>query len=184
MKKKKQTTQYFLFFYLISFYCSESFADKFYLSQSQYALCTTAKCFPIPGQEGMALCNCKVEQGYSAGQEPGEPVKTTSEGYKFIKSRYYPIETYVKCSNSRPWAFCLDSPCLIDENDPSKAVCTCSIVQNQGDYILPSDTCDQSLCETGLYSSALTTQDDDIEAFLNKAEHAGKFPAAQKKLCK
>src|SRR5262245_32164979 len=65
---------------LLCLYCKESVADTFHLSQGTYALCTKAKCFPIPGQEGKALCHCTVEEGYSAGEKPGEKVKTISNG--------------------------------------------------------------------------------------------------------
>jgi len=141
--------------------------------------------FPIPGQIAMTLCHCKVENRNSVGQEPNPAVQATAEGYQLIKSRYYPVKIYVQCSNSRPWAFCLDSPYIIDKNDPSKAMCTCSVVQNQGPYIIPTDTCDKSLCEnTRIYSSALVTQNNGIEEFLKSTEGIGKFPAAQKKLCK
>lgn len=161
-----------------------SFAEKPFVCEGDYALCTTAECFPIPGHPERALCHCKTKTGYSAGYRPCQETKTTEEGYKEIKSRYYPIKSYVKCTNDRPWTSCLDSPCLVDAQDPSKAVCTCSLVKGKGDYVLPSDTCDKKKCDAGLWSSALVTNNDELESQLQEAIREGKFPAAQSKMCK
>ena len=138
---------------------------KPYICKSHYALCTTAKCSPIPGEPGMSLCYCKTETGYSAGEKPCEDVKITPQG-KLIKSRYYPIGTYVSCSNDREWANCLVSPCIIDEVDPSKAICACSVVKNQGPYVIVTDTCNKSGCETGLTSSATVKSNDELDAYI------------------
>jgi hypothetical protein len=70
-----------------------------------------------------------VKTGYSAGQEACQGVNDTSEG-KQIRSRYYPVKSYAACSNDQPWAWCLDKPCIIDENDPTKAACACTVVDD------------------------------------------------------
>lgn len=155
-----------------------------YICKSQYALCTTAKCSPIPGQAGLSLCFCKTETGYSVGEKPCKEAETTPEGYTAINSRYYPIGSYVSCSNARPWANCLDSPCIIDPSDPSKAVCTCPIVKDQGPYIIVSDTCNKSGCESGLTSSATVKSGDELDAYIRSSEHAKDLPAPEKVLCK
>ncbi|OJW52512.1 MAG: hypothetical protein BGO67_06110 [Alphaproteobacteria bacterium 41-28] len=172
-----------LFTAYLMFLSQITLADNPYICKSQYALCTTAKCSPIPGQTGLSLCFCKTETGYSAGEKPCQDVKTTPEGYKEVRSRYYPIGSYVSCSNARPWANCLDSPCIIDPNDPSKAVCTCSIVKNQGPYVIVTDTCNKSGCETGLTSSATVKSNDELDTYIRSSEYAKDLPAPQKKLC-
>jgi len=166
------------------FFPKTTLAFNAYICKSQYALCTTAKCSPIPGQVDLSLCFCKTETGYSAGQKPCKEPETTPEGYTLINSRYYPIGTYVSCSNARAWANCLDSPCIIDPSDPSKAVCTCSIVKNQGPYVIVTDTCNASGCETGLTSSATVKSNDELDAYIKSSDHAKDLSAPEKKLCK
>src|ERR1700733_13268355 len=85
-------------------------ADNFTLCKSTFALCTKALCEPIPGKTDMVSCHCIVKTGYSAGTKPCQEVKKTDAG-KMVYSRYYPIKSYVVCTNNRPWAWCLDSPC-------------------------------------------------------------------------
>lgn len=36
-------------------------SDDFILCKSKYALCTTAKCIPVPGKNGEVSCACDVE---------------------------------------------------------------------------------------------------------------------------
>jgi len=182
MKKNLLSTLIF-FTASLMFLPKMTFADNPYICKSQYALCTTAKCSPIPGQAGLSLCFCKTETGYSAGLKPCKEPETTPEGYTLINSRYYPIESYVSCSNARPWANCLDSPCIIDPSDPSKAVCTCSIVKNAGPYVIVTDTCNKSGCETGLTSSATVKSADELDTSIKSSEHAKDLPAPEKKQC-
>jgi hypothetical protein len=168
---------------LLMFLPRITLAGKPYICKSQYALCTTAKCSPIPGLAGLSLCFCKTETGYSAGKKPCKKAETTPEGYTMVNSRYYPIGSFVSCSNARSWANCLDSPCIIDPSDPSKAVCTCSIVKNQGPYVIVTDTCNKSGCETGLTSSATVKSNDELDAYIRSSEYAKNLPAPEKKQC-
>lgn len=94
------------------------------MCKSTFALCTIARCDPIPGNAKEVACHCTVNNGYSAGQEPCQGIKQTAEGQQ-IRSRYYPVKSYAVCSNDRPWAWCLDKPCTIDLNNPQAAACTC-----------------------------------------------------------
>jgi hypothetical protein len=157
--------------------------DKAHICEGEYALCTTAKCSPIPGQSATALCNCQMKKGYSVGYQSCPEPTITPEGFKTTKSRYYPIKDYVSCSNNRAWAFCLDSPCIVDKNDPSKAICTCSTVQGKGDYMIVSSTCDKAGCESDFYSSALLTQNKELELFLQHPANKEIFLSGQKRLC-
>jgi hypothetical protein len=137
---------------------------QFTVCKSTYALCTTAKCTTIPGKSDVS-CACDVKTGYSLGAHPCEDIQQTSEG-QTIKSRYYPVKSYARCSNDRSWAYCLDAPCVIDKNDKSKAACTCSLVQKQGDYVITGDTYTKSTCTTGIISSATVMQLDQATDFL------------------
>ncbi len=138
----------------------------FQVCKSTYALCTSARCEEIKILDTTLLfsCGCDVKTDeWSVGAHPCEPVKEVPEG-QLIRSRYHPIKTYIRCSNNRPWAMCLDSPCIIDKNDKTKAKCTCSLVQNQGDYlVLPEDS---DGCTNGIVSSATIDDLDAITDFL------------------
>jgi hypothetical protein len=147
----------------------------FEVCESTYALCTTAPCTPVAGKEGTVSCACDVETGYSAGQEACQGVKETSAG-KQVRSRYYPVKSYAVCSNDRDWAWCLDKPCIIDANDPTKASCECTSVNDQGPYVIVTDSYTDTTCTTGIISSATVTQIDQITDFLNNSTELKPFP--------
>jgi hypothetical protein len=150
-------------------------ADDFVVCQSTYALCTGAKCAPVPGKKDTVSCSCDVKSGYSVGQQPCQEVKQTGEGQQ-IKSRYFPIKSYQACSNSRPWAWCLDKECVVDKKDPSKAECACTLVKDQGTWVIVTDTYHKSACTTGIVSSATVTQDHEITDFLKDNDLLKPFP--------
>ena len=145
-----------------------AFSQQFTVCKSTYALCTKARCTPTPGKSEVS-CTCDVRTGYSLGAHPCEDVKQTSEG-QTLKSRYYPVTSYARCSNDRPWAYCLDAPCVISNKDKDKtkpkAACICSLVQKQGDYVVTADSYTKLTCTTGIVSSATVTQIDQATDFL------------------
>jgi hypothetical protein len=153
-----------LFILLFSFNVNANKAD-FTACKSTYALCTTALCQPIPGKKGSVTCFCDVKTGYSAGTRACSGV-IESKHKQEISSRYYPIKAYERCSNDRPWAFCLDSPCIIDSINPSKALCLCSLLQNQGDYVAVKEGQNPTSCTSGIYSSATVDDINQITDFL------------------
>ncbi len=150
--------------------------SEFIVCKSTFALCTFAKCEPITTLETTLLFSCKCEvhpDAWSVGAKPCEEEKKVPEG-ELIRSRYAPnFNTYARCSNNRPWAMCLDSPCIIDKSDTDKtnsdktklahAHCTCPVVQGQGDYLVKPGT-DQ--CSNGAISSATVDDLDQITDFL------------------
>jgi hypothetical protein len=149
-------------------------SDEFTVCKGEFALCTTARCTPVPGQEGVVSCGCDVKNGYSAGKQSCQDAKQTSPGQ--LMSRYFPVKYHANCSNSRPWANCLDKPCTVDKDNPSKASCACSLVKDQGDYVVVTDTYNESTCTTGIVSSATVQQADQITDFLKTTEHLKPFP--------
>jgi len=142
-----------------------TFASHFIACESKYALCTTAACTPIAGRKDLVSCKCDVKTGYSAATKQCKPVKETHKG-QLIYSRYHPVTSYAVCSNDRPWAWCLDKPCIIDKNDPTKAMCACSVVKNLGKYVIVTDIYNKSTCTTGIISSATVQQITQITNFL------------------
>ncbi|MBS0272053.1 MAG: hypothetical protein JSR85_05345 [Proteobacteria bacterium] len=161
----------------ILFLPKEALGSTPYLCDSQYALCTSAKCSPIPGKEEISLCYCTVEAGYSFGNKPCENVRTNKDGYQLLRSRYYPSKSYRNCSNERTWADCLDKPCIVNKDNPSEAVCTCTNKRNQGDYVVQ---CNAS-CDSDIYSSALTSV---VVEQSKQFQNQDKLPTAPPVFCK
>jgi hypothetical protein len=154
--------------------CTGESQAEFTVCDGIYALCTRAPCQPIAGQEDSVSCDCTVQNGYSAGLEACKAEVSTAEG-KQIVSRYFPIKSYAICSNDRPWANCLDSPCIVDQSNPSKAACTCPVVKNQGHYVIVTETYDASTCTTGLWSSATVSDAKTITDFLKTSDNLKPF---------
>jgi hypothetical protein len=149
-------------------------AESFTVCKGRYALCTTATCTAIPGQADTVSCACEVKTGYSAGKEACHEVKKTPPGQ--LMSRYFPIKYHAICSNDRPWANCLDKPCTVDKNNPSKTTCACSLVRDQGNYVIVTDTYNDSICTTGVRSSATVQQAAQITDFLKTTDQIKPFP--------
>jgi hypothetical protein len=154
--------------------CTAETQPDFKVCESTYALCTTASCKPIAGQEDTVSCDCNVETGYSLGREPCQAEAHTAEG-KEIKSRYYPIKSYAVCTNDRPWANCLDMPCIVDASEPAKAACACTVAKDQGPYVMVTDTYDASTCTTGLWSSATVIDANRVTDFLKTSSELKPF---------
>jgi hypothetical protein len=152
-------------FVMAGFPAATAQTQEFKVCKSKFALCTTAHCDPIPGNEKQVSCHCTVNTGYSAGQEPCQDVKQTSEGQE-IRSRYYPVKSYAICANDRPWAWCLDKPCIIDKNNPEAAACTCDAVKNLGDYVIVTSAYTSGICATGVISSATVAQITQVTDYL------------------
>ncbi len=145
----------------------------FIVCKSTYALCTGAPCTAIPGNDQDVSCACIIQTGYSAATTMCQPPTVTPQGLQVI-SRYFPIRSYAPCSNSRPWANCLDSACIVDPGNSSYANCTCSIEQNQGDYLAVNaeEQYNSASCTTGILSSATVT---DANALTNSLKHNPKL---------
>jgi hypothetical protein len=142
----------------------------FNVCQSAYALCTTARCTPLSRAKGVLSCACDVKTGYSLGLETCKDPIETNEGVQ-IKSRYFPVKSYAVCVNARPWAFCLDKPCIIDKRDSTKASCECASVKRKGPYVIVTDAYTPKTCMSGIISSATVTQITQATDFLkNSAE--------------
>ena len=154
--------------------CSGENQATYTVCNGTYALCTTAACQPIAGKEDTASCACEVKTGYSLGMKPCQDEVETSDG-KQIPSRYYPIKSYAICDNNRPWANCLDSPCTVDPNDPSKAACACPVVKGAGPYVVVTETYGDTTCTTNLWSSATVKDANAVTDFLQTNDHLKPF---------
>src|SRR5271166_3626387 len=101
--------------------------SDFELCHTTYALCTFSQCGQATGsgKQKTTTCSCSVWQGYSvaaystSGTECDGPTKNPA-GQTIVVSRYYPIPGYATCSNTKPWAMCLDKQCTVDDKDKTK----------------------------------------------------------------
>jgi hypothetical protein len=132
--------------------------------EGTYALCIKAACTAIPTLDRLgnyatdrALCSCDVVKGWSMG--PGACVDRAPVQQK---GRTYLISTYSNLYNSSHrtlsceqrdtrWAWCYGAPCVVDEKDPSKAVCTCPVEQGPAKTL--GGDCRQDAC-SGIWSAA------------------------------
>ena len=132
-----------------------------------YALCIKAPCSAIPVLDRLgnyvvnsALCSCDVVQGWSMG--PGACV---DHGPVKQGGRTYLISTYsnadnasektLSCSNTT-WAWCYGAPCVVDEKDPKKAVCTCPVKEGPAKTL--GGNCQQGACDR-IWSAATPAGD-------------------------
>lgn len=145
----------------------------FNVCQGVFANCTEAACDPVSsgGKITGFKCKCAVQKGYSLGLNgPGNrnscqsiPKDGPSVKQK-VPSRYAPITTFVVCTNKRPWAACLDAPCIVDHvdaNDPAKgtAVCACPKTTGSPYGFTPKDgKFSRTGCQDEYVSSATATQ--------------------------
>lgn len=147
----------------------------FMVCEDTYALCTFSQCGEEqkhPGKESTVACACTVRHDYSVGTECDKP-RTNRTGQTIVRSRYHPIDGYARCTNDQPWAMCLDSPCVIDSNDPAKATkasCTCQVKRNQGDYLVTN------ACTPGIISSATVLDLDKITDFMETQQQISSVP--------
>jgi len=146
-------------------------AQQFKICEGTFALCTIAPCDPIPGNDKQVACHCTVNNGYSAGQQSCQGVRDTTAGRQ-IRSRYYPVHSYAVCSNNRPWAWCLDKPCLIDKNNPEAALCTCDLVKDLGSYVIVTGKYTPATCTTGVISSATVSQITQVTNYIRNESTA------------
>jgi len=141
----------------------------FKVCKSTYALCTTAKCSTIPGKPDSVSCGCDVRTGYSLGAKDCQEAPRATVGTA-VNSRYFPIASFVSCSNDRPWAFCLDAPCTIDANG-STATCTCSISKGKEPYVIVTNRYSKDTCSSGMISSATVKDVLKVTEFLKTNDH-------------
>lgn len=136
---------------------------SFTVCQGTFALCTTAKCQGSGNaQNGITIpCVCDVKQGLSVGAKAcSEVPQGPPTPGQALPSRYYPIQSMAVCEGKEPWAMCLDSPCVVDLNDPTKANCTCKVMVTSQGHVVVAATATDSMCKSAIWSSA--TVDDVI----------------------
>lgn len=137
--------------------------------EGTYALCIKAACTGIPTMDRLgnyvidrALCACDVVQGISMG--PGacqDRAPVTQSGRTYLIStysnRFNDTNRNLSCQNQKTqWAWCYGAPCVVDEKDPSKATCTCPVMQGAMNTL--GGNCRQDACD-GIWSAATPAGD-------------------------
>jgi hypothetical protein len=158
-------------------------APQFRVCKATFALCTVAACDPVPGKPDQVTCHCTVNDGYSVGSAQVSCEDLTKQRPPSLSSRYYPIKSAAKCTADHPWAFCLDSPCVANGNDPRAAECTCKLVNAApapnppvAPWVFVTDTNSPTTCTTGVVSSATVEDVETVTNFLKTSKTLPPFP--------
>jgi hypothetical protein len=155
--------------------CHSSQSGQMFLCKHQYALCTSARCVPQPGDPTKAVCFCDVEEGASMSTVACDRLSpsTDAEGVHTVYStfsfqQFYQGKRSMTCPEGTPWSWCLNKRCTVDPTNPQQAICTCDVVRT-GKWLTLGGNCDKSTCATGYWSGATFSADQEGTAFLTKA---------------
>ena len=106
---------------------------------AKFALCTTAECKPDPADGTKMVCECNVASGPNWGKSSCESrvLKENSLVATFSTQEAGPplYSKVLKCPHEtmlgkkdpavKAWADCLDAPCTLNSDRPTKATCSC-----------------------------------------------------------
>jgi hypothetical protein len=155
---------------------------QFNVCKATFALCTVAACDPVPGKPDQVTCHCTVNDGYSVGSAQVSCEDLKKQRPPSLSSRYYPIRSAIQCSADHPWAFCLDSPCVVDGNDPRAAACTCKLVNAAptptppvAPWVFVTGAYSPTTCTTGIVSSATVADVEAVTSFLKTSKSLPPF---------
>ena len=145
----------------------------------KFGLCPAAKCIPYPHDDSKAYCMCDVATGtnYSVGNNDCETIKpyTTKSGQEVIFSDFSPVIEKMgyhlqKCPPEAVNLNCMNKICSVDPNNPSKAICLCDKLDNNGlDWVTFNKDGDPKTCN---YQSGASNQ-----SYLNLNAFIAKHPA-------
>ena len=131
----------------------------------KYGLCPAAKCIPNPYDDSKAYCMCDVTNGtnYSVGNNDCENIKpyTSKSGQEVIFSDFSPVITKMgyhvqKCPPEAVNLNCMNKICSVDPNNPSKAICLCDKLDNNGlDWVTYNKNGESKTCN---YQSGASNQ--------------------------
>jgi hypothetical protein len=159
---------------LVFYLSSDSKTNR--LCVQEYALCTSAQCIPDPNDHTKAICFCDVERGGpSMATLPCDQLRpsTDQNGIKTVYSTFSLKQARqgkqpMNCPSNTPWTWCLNKKCTVNPFDPSKAVCSCDIKRDEGEWTTFGGAQDTSTCSTGFWSGALLADVENGARFLSK----------------
>ncbi|HAT1659464.1 TPA: hypothetical protein RG395_002320 [Legionella pneumophila] len=129
------------------------------ICDQEYALCTSARCIPTPGNPTNAVCDCVVEKGKSAGYKTCKERKPVRDRYKVtslvstFSFEQFAFKKPMNCPEGLPWTNCVDMPCTVDPQNSERALCVCKIERSQAFFTFGGD-CNTNTCATGFWSGA------------------------------
>lgn len=154
----------------------------FQLCFQPYALCTAARCVPLPGDPAHAICSCTVEEGASVSTVPCDTLKPSTDSFgvttlysTFSFKEFEKGKKALHCPDGTPWTNCLNMKCTEDPANPRKALCVCEIMRS-GKWFTAGGRCDKSTCASSYWSGALLQDLKPSSAFLVKALGLKKSP--------
>ncbi|MEO5560832.1 MAG: hypothetical protein ABIO49_13005 [Dokdonella sp.] len=173
--KTTRTLTGWLFLMMLSSATALAQTPAFKVCKSTYALCTTATCSAIAGSSTEVSCACDVKTGYSLGAQECTNATEAAPGDS-IASRYFPIKSFVACSNDRQWANCLDAPCTLAAGAAAgNANCTCTLAHGSAPYVITTNKYTAETCTSGIISSATVDSVLDVTQFLETSNELQPF---------
>jgi len=151
-------------------------SSKIIKCNMKFGLCPAAKCIPYPYDDSKAYCMCDVATGsnYSVGNSDCESIKpyTTKSGQEVIFSDFSPVIEKMgyhlqKCPPEAVNLNCMNKVCSVDPNNPSKAICLCDKLDNNGlEWVTFNKDGEQKTCN---YQSGASNQSYlSLNSFISK----------------
>ena len=151
--------------------------DGAWLCNQRYALCTGSACVPSKTDPKVAVCQCKVLDGYSAGYLPC--AKRKPSGSKLVSTfstqNLSSALAVMTCPADAPWANCLDVTCQVDSAQPDKAICNCPVVDTGPSFTFVTD-CNTATCTQVVWSGAAPPGVTQYVPAMKKVGKTAKFP--------
>lgn len=130
------------------------------ICNNTFALCTSAPCIPDPNDpEGTAICSCEVTKGANYGTSicGDRHLVKNRTGADQLVSTYAltqsPSKPVMSCESGALWTDCLDYPCVVDPQNPLKAICSCAI-KTTGEFVTYGGDCNTRTCKDAYWSAA------------------------------
>lgn len=167
---------------VITFGCNRVNSSDMYMCKHQYALCTSAKCVPQPGDPTKTVCFCEVYEGKSMSTLPCKNLRpsTDKNGIQTVYStfslkQYQGGKKGMKCPEGTPWSCCLNKRCTVDPTNPKKTICVCDMMRS-GEWMTLGGNCDASTCDSGYWSGATLKSNEKGSSFMIKKLGLEKSP--------
>jgi hypothetical protein len=103
---------------------------------------------------------CDVEEGPSLATQPCHTLEPTivSGNLETVYSTFSLRQMEhdhlkpLTCPGSTPWTWCLNKKCIVDPMNPVKALCSCDIRRNEGDWVTLGGDQNPATCQRGYWS--------------------------------
>ena len=155
----KYTNLIFALLYFVFNISNASAQSQPIVCSQKYVLCTSASCVPDPRHPDYAICFCDVEKGDSVGYtscEKRAPKQVKYQVTQLISTfsfEQFSTKKSMTCTKGVPWTDCVDAPCTVNPTNPTKAICSCKIHQEQSFFTF-GGACDLKQCEGNFWSGA------------------------------